>query len=265
MGESPIFGASQLDPAMQAAYARARETFKYLWRELTWEYRRIVPGLELSAVKASFNDPGNPEDAAEHMWLSDIQFDGEIVSASLLNQPRGLRSVSAGDRVELSLEAIEDWMYALRGRVYGGFTIQAMRMQMPPAERKAHDRAWGFEFGDPEVVELVPNWSAKPKKGFFRKAKPEPGDPNAEHPMSVNMAEKLSEEIGKNREAFLTSADPDGLTMLHSMALGGSADGVRVLLAAGADRALTTKRGFTALALAKRMDWPRCVALLEDA
>lgn len=80
--------------------------------------------------------------------------------------------------------------------------------------------------------------------------------------MSVNMAEALGEQIQANPNAFLNDADPDGFTMLHSLALGGSADGVRILLEAGADRTRTTKRGFTPRELAERLGWPRCVALL---
>ena len=31
------------DPAIEAA-AKREGTFRYFWRELSWEYRRIVPG-----------------------------------------------------------------------------------------------------------------------------------------------------------------------------------------------------------------------------
>lgn len=37
-----IFRAPQ-DEAIDTANVRARSTFKGLWRELFWEYRRIVP------------------------------------------------------------------------------------------------------------------------------------------------------------------------------------------------------------------------------
>jgi uncharacterized protein YegJ (DUF2314 family) len=238
------------DSAMGAAMRNARATFKYLWRELTWEYRRIVPALELSAVKAAFADDGGGDDDVEHMWLGDVGFDGDVIAATLLNAPNRLRSVREGERIVLPPDKLEDWMYVMDGRVYGGFTIQAMRLAMSPAERRGHDEAWGFEFGDPNQVPLVPGSSA---------------EPDAEHPMSENMAQKLAEAIDANPAGFLAQADEHGLTTLHSLALGGSAACVRVLLARGADPSRRTVSGKTARDLAERMGWPRVVELLRAA
>jgi len=36
------------DPAMQQAYEAAQQSFKYFWRELSWEQRRIVPGVDMA-------------------------------------------------------------------------------------------------------------------------------------------------------------------------------------------------------------------------
>jgi hypothetical protein len=36
------------DPEMQRAYESARATFRFFWRELAWERRRIVPALDLA-------------------------------------------------------------------------------------------------------------------------------------------------------------------------------------------------------------------------
>jgi ankyrin repeat protein len=56
-------------------------------------------------------------------------------------------------------------------------------------------------------------------------------------------------------------ADERRLTLLHTLALGGSAAGVRVLLAKGADPAVRTRSGRTARDLAEQLGWPRVVAL----
>ena len=243
--ESPVFYAKPDDPGMVAAVTGAALSFKYLWRELTWEHRRIVPALELSAIKAAFNDPGSTPDMAEHMWLSNLEFDGEFITATLMNSPNGLSSVKAGDRVKLKKDQIEDWMYVMNGHVFGGFTIQVLRAGMSDSERREHDAAWGFEFAEPERVDLVP------------------GDPDAEHPMSENMASGFANVIDANREAFF-ELGPDGLNTLHSLALGGSAACVKVLLEAGADPSVKTANGKSARELAEFMGWPRVVALLSD-
>ena len=264
----PVFYAEAEDPELAHAKAAAAASFKYLWRELTWEYRRIIPGLELSAIKAAFKDPDSDRDAVEHMWLSEIEFDGEMISATLLNSPNQLTSIEEGDRVTLLRDQVEDWMYVMGGRVYGGYTIQVLRARMSPGERRGHDQAWGFTFPEPDRVEVVPNWQAQGKKklfaGLFANRTATPIDPDTEHPMSENMGDSLAEAIAQDRAGFL-ELGAAGLNTLHSLALGGSAAGVRVLLAAGADPHLRTKSGRTARELAEMMGWPRVVELLREA
>lgn len=253
MTKSPVVSAPADDEELAAAFAAARRTFKYFWREMTWEQRRIVPGTELSAVKAAFQDPGAPIEDVEHMWLGDVSFDGDVLEGTLLNAPNVVESVQKDDRIALAPDRIEDWMYAVSGRVFGAYTVQVLRARMEPDEREQHDDAWGFDFGDPKKVELVPRWPGHE------------GDPDREHPMSENMAAPLAGEIAKNPNAFLRSADPSGLTMLHAMALGGSAACVRVLLEKGADPLAKTRSGKTARSLAAQLGWPRVVDLLAAA
>src|SRR5258708_28935318 len=92
---SKVFLFDNNDPEMQRAYENARATFRYFWREGAWERRRIVPALDLACVKAPFSDgeqgtrtKDTPE--VEHMWLSEVDFDGQFVSGVLLNAPNWL-------------------------------------------------------------------------------------------------------------------------------------------------------------------------------
>jgi uncharacterized protein YegJ (DUF2314 family) len=55
-------------------------------------------------------------------------------------------------------------MFAITGKVYGAFTVHVLRSQMPPGERKAHDDAWGLDFGDSDTIELV--YQGPKKKRF---------------------------------------------------------------------------------------------------
>lgn len=77
-------------PEMILAFDKAISTFKYFWRELYWEYRRIVPALELAYVKCAFIQE-NPEDTnqplIEYMWIDQVNFDGSTISGTLLNEP----------------------------------------------------------------------------------------------------------------------------------------------------------------------------------
>ena len=84
---SPVFFFDNDDPEMQRAYEQARATFRYFWREIAWEQRRIVPALDLACVKAPFSDPGevdseDDEAQVEQMWVSDVRFDGRLITGT---------------------------------------------------------------------------------------------------------------------------------------------------------------------------------------
>lgn len=265
--QSKIFMFTGNDPQMARAYEQARATFRYFWRELSWEHRRIVPGLDLACVKAAFMDPGPQragDDApeAEQMWFSDIDFDGQTVSGMLLNAPNWLKSIKQGDAVSIPFNEITDWMFAVHGEVYGAHTVNVMRSRMSPRERKDHDEAWGLSFGEPHTIRLV---YAPPKSGGLLGklfAKPRPQPELDEHPMSENMAPKLREELSKN-PAMLHVKDDKGWTFLHQLALAGSTACVKVLLENGADKNAKTPQGQTPLELAQIFHWERVIALLK--
>jgi ankyrin repeat protein len=136
-----------------------------------------------------------------------------------------------------------------------------MRSRMGRQERAQHDEAWGLDFGDPGQIRLMP----EPKKGggllqsWFGKKQIDLD----EHPMSVNMAQSLQQELAKN-PAMVHSTDDNGWTLLHQEALAGSAPTVQVLLAAGADKNARTKDGKTALQLAQALGWEKVVAILTQ-
>lgn len=278
---SPIYTVEPNDPAMENAAKLARQTFRYFYRELAWENRRIVPGLEVCAVKVAFEDPEEMrtrkagELEREYMWVMEVDFDGKVVEGTLQNDPHSLKSVKAGDRVKFQGKQLVDWLYVMMGEPYGGFTIDVMRSRMNKSERKAHDNAWGFDFGEPGFVKIVPDQffgksNEKPKGmfSFLKKEKPTQQDYNLaaqiEHPMSVNMRESLEEALRKN-PGFITTTDDNGFTMLHQLALAGSFDGVDVCLKMGFDPKLTARNGMTPFRLAKSLGWQKVMERLAQA
>lgn len=269
MADSPVFLFDSKSPALQQAIQIARHQFRYFWREMTWEQRRIVKGLSIASVKAPFTDEGKvtgglvdklfgwlrpkPDPDAptvEQMWLGDIEFDGQSVHGVLLNSPNWIRSVREGDHVEVPLDDITDWMYAVGDEVCGGFTVQALRGEMSPEERQGHDEAWGLEFPDPQTVKLVP-------EGWTDEA-----DGPEEHPMARNSEDSLREQLGQNPDFAKMSGDY-GWTMLHSMAAGGSCVCSQALLDHGADVNARTSKGDTPLMLAERLGWDDVAQLLK--
>ena len=141
LGEQmPIYFVSSDEDYMQRAFEQARESFKYFWRELYWERRRIAPMLDYAMVKICFLDVINGEEVGEHMWVNDVEFDGETIYGTLVNEPDSVQNVKVGDQISAKFTDMSDWLFAIGGRAYGGFSVQAMRSRMQKDEQyiKAH-------------------------------------------------------------------------------------------------------------------------------
>ena len=237
---------------MIAAFEQAQKTFKFFWRELSWEYRRIVPALEVACVKVAFSqeESGQGDPIVEHMWINDVDFDGDTITGVLINTPNELTNIENGDEIVVPVAQISDWLFATRGKTYGGFTIQAMRSDMTETERVDHDETWGLEFCDHNEVLLV----------YEQKEHPENVN---EHPMSKNMKESLLDFL-KQYPNELTAADEKGLTLLHRETIAGNRTSVEVLLAEGANKNATTRGGKTAFDFARQLGWEHIISILES-
>ncbi|WP_281232575.1 DUF2314 domain-containing protein [Flavobacterium gelatinilyticum] len=247
MADTPIFFADGESPKMIEAYQKAQETFKYFWRELSWEFRRIIPGLDVACVKLAFTQEIDNETIVEHMWINDIDFDGETIYGILVNDPNELTNVNNGDEVAIPINQISDWLFASQGKTYGGFTIHAMRSEMSDEEREGHDNAWGLDFGDFNDIHVVSDQNEKPENLI-------------EHPMSKNMKESLVEFI-KNNPNEVHAQDEAGYTFLHRETIAGNSTSVEVLLKNGADKNAKTASGKTASDFAKELKWEHLIPL----
>ncbi|TAJ11716.1 DUF2314 domain-containing protein [Marinilabiliaceae bacterium JC017] len=252
MTDSDIYYSAGDDAEMIKAYSKAQETFKYFWRELSWEFRRIVPALDLTCVKIAFRQETNEANAPiiEHMWINDIDFDGEIVSGTLINTPNELTNIKNGDFVQVPLSQVSDWLFSCKNKSYGGFTIQLLRSQMDDNARKGHDEAWGLDFGDFNDVLVVYEQKEHPENLI-------------EHPMSVNMRDSLKDFIKSNPDE-LTNKDELGYTFLHRETIAGNKTSVEVLLESGVDLNTKTQSGKTALDFAKQLKWEHIIPILEN-
>jgi uncharacterized protein YegJ (DUF2314 family) len=244
-------------PQMLEAFKKAQSTFKYFWRELYWERRRIVPALNFAFVKMPFmeQDPSG-EPIEEFMWVGNIGFDGVTVWGTLDNEPGQLTGVKIGDTVERPLEEISDWMFTItektmfstKNRAYGGFTVHVIRAEMDSKLRKEHDKAWGLDFGNPDSI-LVAHGQQKNPENLI------------EHPMSKNMGEKFREFLRQN-PSELTHKDDFGYTTLHWEAIAGNKTCAEILLEMGADKTAKTNSGYTAADLAKKLEWDHLIPIL---
>ncbi|PYD93667.1 DUF2314 domain-containing protein [Pseudomonas syringae pv. pisi] len=270
MTEQKIYGVEGESEDFRVAVASAQRNFRFFWREMSWERRRIVKALDLAAVKVSFTtdsaDPDSP--SVENMWVTDVDFDGLTLSGILMNEPVWVSSINAGDPVSVFLDRLNDWVYVFGGRAFGGFTIDALRSGMSAAERVEHDQAWGLDFGEAGTVMLVPPAEGKSPVCFSR-ALDSASDKRAlnklerlEHPMGLN-AQGAVEEGLRDDPGLATDYDDSGWQMIHRETLAGNCNFVATLLYMGADSAATNSNGHDVLTLARIAGWPRTIELLE--
>lgn len=270
MTEQMIYSVEGESQLLKEAVASAQATFKFFWREMSWEARRIVKCLDMAAVKMSFMlDPDDPDiPVVENMWVSDIDFDGETLNGVLMNEPRWATEFKVGDPISLPFAALNDWMFVRDGRVYGGFTVDALRSTMGDDERAGHDAAWGLDFGEPGSVELVPAGEGQAPLRFSRALSSEADQQQlaqleqGDHPMALNMREKLEEAL-QQYPGIITDLDDDGWLLLHREVLAGNYPVVQALLRHGADPLATNSIGQTSQVLAYEAGWPRIARLLQ--
>jgi uncharacterized protein YegJ (DUF2314 family) len=252
-----ILWSDASDPEMEQAYQNARETFKFFWRELFWEYRRIIPSFDLALVKLPLSDEKNSQDEntqppVEHMWINNINFDGESIEGILINEPQLIQSVKQGDAIRAPFKKISDWMYSIQSQVYGAFTVKLLRSRMNKKERNRHDDVWGLIFADPQQNRITP---------YFEQEKLI--DTTIEHPMSEKMIPSLRKFL-EEHPSQIEQKDERGWTMLHHHSLAGSTPTVRILLEYGASPTIKTKDGKTPLDLAIMMKWKNLIILFEN-
>lgn len=143
--KSEIIPVQSADAEMNAAMQTARDRFPEFWREVSADYQRVIPALGGSMVKAYFYDAGASQ-SGEHMWVSEVEYDGKTITGVLADTPRELRRLRSGERVSFPLERLSDWFYVEGNKAVGAFTVRLLRKRMSAEQRQAHDSHYPFRF-----------------------------------------------------------------------------------------------------------------------
>jgi uncharacterized protein YegJ (DUF2314 family) len=119
------------DVEMNAAIADARKTVeKFI---AAWQSPKT--GQVSFFVKAGFVDGKK----VEHMWLSQVQYDGTQFTGTVANEPLDLKNVKLGDSRTVLRDMISDWMFVENGHLVGGYTLRVERKHMTEEERAKID------------------------------------------------------------------------------------------------------------------------------
>lgn len=138
-------GVFARDPEMLSAMEAARiELPKFLERQ---GFPKTLKAGQINGlmIKAYFFDADDPL-AGEHLWISDVGFDGSSLRGVVSSEPTSVDAVSSGDSVAFPLTRVSDWLFIEDGMAEGAFTVQLLRSRMSPEERLQHDSNYPFRF-----------------------------------------------------------------------------------------------------------------------
>jgi len=124
----PEYLAAKDEKLMERAIRKAKAT----QREFVQALQNSDPNTTGFAIKKPFPT----EDTDEHIWLTDVSWDGRRFSARVNNAPVETKAVKLGDTVKVSPKELSDWMYIENGVLKGGYTIRVLHYQSSPEKQK---------------------------------------------------------------------------------------------------------------------------------
>lgn len=127
---SPRAAAQNRDPANHPAIAEAVARARKTLPEFMERWQANEPQDTGYALKVAIGD----QNGIEHLWVSQLQRRDGRIYGLIDTKPLRVRSLAAGQRIEVRADSIIDWMYFRRGRIVGNHTGRAMLPYMQPAE-----------------------------------------------------------------------------------------------------------------------------------
>ena len=114
----PIVTIEGDDPELVAAVEEAQQR----WPEFVAAFeQRHTTGDENFSVKAPFGEEG----AEEFMWVAVTGMENDIIYGELGNEP-ATGNLKIGDRVNLPVAHVNDWIYLHNDELIGGFSVKVL-------------------------------------------------------------------------------------------------------------------------------------------
>ena len=126
---------------MDAAITRSKKEIETFIKAL----QSPTPSQSGFSVKKPFPWKDGNETSHEHIWLTQVSFKDGKFYGRVGNEPVDVRDVKMGDEVTLDKSDASDWMIIDDGYLIGGYTILALRDQMPEAEQKEFDASFPYK------------------------------------------------------------------------------------------------------------------------
>ena len=116
------------DPEVNAAIQAARRTLPIFWKA----FSHPREGETMFMLKVAM--PADDGSSRDHIWVAFIERAGNEIFGRAAHDDGAWRSLQPGEqgqRISVSAEQIDDWMYMRDGEIVGNYTLRALLEEMP--------------------------------------------------------------------------------------------------------------------------------------
>ncbi len=149
-----VYDVQNQSETMVWAIQKARIT----WHFFEESFLQPLPHQEYFSVKIKVTDIS--DGSVEHLWVSNLQQseNGQLYG-EIANEPVDVQCVELGQSVRIYDDVISDWMIIeSSGRLIGGYTIRAIRDELPETEIPDFDQKLGGIHIDEGVDHIKPSF-----------------------------------------------------------------------------------------------------------
>lgn len=141
--DDPVILVTENDNEINTAINKARLAFGQF-------EKAFIENQETNAYSYFSIKEGFPtkDGGVEHMWVSELTYDGTNFTGVLVNDPQYDTEVQYGDTVTVDKDRISDWTYFENSSnlTYGGYTVRVFVDRMDDNEKAAFLQQSGYEF-----------------------------------------------------------------------------------------------------------------------
>lgn len=131
-GEPDCVNITEENKAMDRAVQTAQKTVN--------KFIEVLRAPKANQTRFAVKKPFVEADKVEHIWLTEVSFDGHLFRGKVDNEPVDIKGARPGQEVSVAANEISDWMYVEDGRLVGGYTIAAMCQHMSSAEKQQFEK-----------------------------------------------------------------------------------------------------------------------------
>lgn len=128
---SPVISIKSGDNEMAEAIQAAQHSLPAM---LALYAQGTLPDFTVKVQVFDEEDPDN----SEHFWLSQMEIREDHVAGIIDAAPRVVSNVVEGQKYQLPLENITDWMYVEDEMIHGNYTLRVLLPQMPEQEAEMY-------------------------------------------------------------------------------------------------------------------------------